>query len=65
MLIEESAKKRLKPDADGVVIGPMGNVSPVHAAMGARNSMAIRAKLRPLLYEERVDKTNTLLTNYS
>ena len=51
MMIQET---KAKPDADGVVI-----------AMSSRNSIAIKAKLKPLLYEERVDKTSTLLENLS
>ena len=42
------------PTTDGMVIAPK---SPIVT----RNSMAIRAKLRPLLNEERIEQTNQFM----
>lgn len=44
-------------DIDGLVIAPK---SPIIT----RNSMAIRAKLRPLLNEERIEQTNQFMNEF-
>jgi len=57
-LAETLAESRFQPieemEADGVVIGPLHTVS-------ERNSMTIKAKLRPLLNSERIEQSENLM----
>ena len=53
-------------EADGMVIAPAASIN-THAKspMATRNSMAIRANLRPLLAEERIEQTNKFMKDFS